>query len=132
MIDAERARFLQLFFFAVALEERAQILALGIVSTHVHSLIALNVSADIPRLIQRFKGASARVAMRDNIGPRQRPLRWAKGYDLRSVSPGNAARAADYVEAQSLHHPDEAIAGWTQFRVADIAAELSRQPQPAS
>ena len=129
LIEAERARFLQLFLFAVAAEERAQILALGMVSTHVHMLAALNVSADIPRLIQRFKGGSARVATRDHIGPRQRPLRWAKGYDLRSVTLRNAEMAADYVEAQSMHHPDEAIAGWAQFRAADLGAALARPAQ---
>lgn len=130
LIDAERAQFLQLFLCAVATEERAQVLALGMVATHVHVLVALNLGADIPRLVQRFKGASARVAARDNVGPRQRPLRWAKGYDFRSVSLGNLTRAADYVESQSLHHPDEAIAGWTQYRVVDIAAALAKRNPP--
>ena len=38
-----------------------------------------------------------------------RGVQWAKGYDLRSVSPRNVDAAVRYVRTQGSRHPDRAI-----------------------
>jgi len=63
---------------------------------------------DIPGLVQGLKGASARIANRDGLMPRAK-LRWADGYDLRSVGVRQLAGALQYVRTQAEHHPDLAI-----------------------
>ena len=83
-------------------------LELGIVSNHVHAIAQLPPVIDISRLVQGLKGASARIANRDGLMPRAR-LRWADGYDLRSVGVRQLAAALRYVRTQAEHHPDLAI-----------------------
>ncbi len=87
---------------------RLPLLELGIVSNHVHAILQLPPVIDIPRLVQGLKGASARIANRDGLMPRAR-LRWADGYDLRSVSVRQLEDARRYVRTQAEHHPDLAI-----------------------
>jgi len=55
-----------------------------------------------------LKGASARIANRDGVMPRAR-LRWADGYDLRSLSVRDLARAIRYVRTQATRHPELAV-----------------------
>jgi REP element-mobilizing transposase RayT len=109
LIDSSIARFLTEFLPAVARQERAQVLELGIVRTHVHVLLRLHPMTAIPRLVQRLKGGSSVVA--GQIGARAGfpQLRWARGYALQSVSPSRIEAAREYVRSQQLRHPDEAI-----------------------
>jgi REP element-mobilizing transposase RayT len=79
------------------------VLAIGVVKDHVHLLLRLAPVLDVPRLVQGLKGASARVANRDCV-IKDVTLRWAAGYDLRSVSPCNLVRAERYVKAQAKRH----------------------------
>lgn len=55
-------------------------------------------------MVQGLKGASARIANREGIAPRE-SLRWAQGYDLRSVGPGQLRSAVAYVHEQDHRHP---------------------------
>ncbi len=81
---------------------------MGIVSNHVHLIIALSPQPDIPRLVQGLKGASARIANRDGYMPRAR-LQWATGYDFRSLGVRDLQRAIAYVRDQDRRHPELAI-----------------------
>ncbi len=112
LIEVRRAEFLTRYLPCVARQERAEIWAMGIVSTHVHLLVRLHPATDISRLAQRFKGGSAVLADREGHGPRNQPLRWAKGYDVQSVSLRAIPDVRCYIEQQSRRHPDEAIPGW--------------------
>lgn len=109
-IDASVAQFLSRFLPAVARQERAGLHALGLVRTHVHLLLQLHPTTNISRLLQRLKGGSSVLANRE--GHAARPLRWAKGYNIESVSPRALHAAQAYVLAQPKHHPREAIPGW--------------------
>ena len=80
----------------------------GSYPNHVHAIVQLPPIIDIPRLVQGLKGASARIANRDGLMPRAR-LRWADGYDLRSVGVRQLPNAVRYVSTQAEHHPDLAI-----------------------
>jgi REP element-mobilizing transposase RayT len=110
-LDRGRALYLSEHLPIIARQGRARVLALGVVSTHVHVLMRLHPTTDIPQLLQRMKGGTAHGVNAAN--PSARPsLRWAKGYSITSVSPGGLARVRAYVNTQHLHHPTEAIAGW--------------------
>jgi REP element-mobilizing transposase RayT len=111
-IDATVARFLFRFLPAIARQERAGVHALGIVRTHVHLLLQLHPTTNISRLLQRLKGGSSVLANRGGHAA-GRPLRWARGYNIESVSPRALAAAREYVLRQPVHHPQEAIPGWS-------------------
>lgn len=110
LIDAAGSRFLRRFLPQAAELQRAHVIEMGIVADHVHLLIHLDAHMDVPRLVQRLKGASARIANRDRVLGSTR-LRWARGYDLRSVSPRAVPAARAYLARQSLRHPQAAIEG---------------------
>ena len=108
LIDLEGARFLCRVLRSMAQENRAELLEIGMVSTHVHLLVRAQPLTDMPRMIGRMKGATSRIAKRDLIAP----LSWADGYDLESVSPGDEMKLRHYLRAQPFRHPTEAIDGW--------------------
>jgi putative transposase len=86
----------------VAKAHRTAVLALGIVSDHVHIVLRLPLQFDIPRLAQGLEGSSSRIANRDGIAnPR---LAWADGYDVRSIGVRSVQDARDYVRNQKFRH----------------------------
>jgi putative transposase len=108
-ITRPAANFLRRFLPAEAGRHRARVIAIGMVADHVHVLLRIHGAFDLPRLVQGFKGASSRILNADMVlAPMG--LRWARGYDARSVSPGAVRRVAAYVATQGRHHPDLAIA----------------------
>jgi putative transposase len=112
LIDAPRAEFLVDFLPRLAKTERAIVLHMGIVSTHLHLLIRAHPSCAVPRLVMRWKSLSALLTRRERIGEDERPLRWAGGYSLTTVSPGHLLAIRNYLDDQPNHHPLEAIQGW--------------------
>jgi REP element-mobilizing transposase RayT len=78
------------------------------VRNHVHLIVELPPRPDIPRLVQGLKGASARIANRDGLMPRAK-LRWATGYDLRSLGVQDLRGAIKYVRSQDERHPELAL-----------------------
>jgi putative transposase len=110
-IDQARAAYLWEHLPIIARQERARILELGMVSTHVHLLIRLHPSTVIPRLLQRMKGGTANAINRHERSGAP-ALRWAKGYSLTSVSPHHLEAAATYVRRQPNRHPDDTTPGW--------------------
>ena len=108
MVDAEAAALLTEMLRRIAGEERTELLAVGIVSTHIHALIRFRPTTELPRLLQRLKGSTAALLHRDH-GIR---IRWAEGYNIETLSSRSLGAVAAYVEQQAQHHPDEAIHGW--------------------
>ena len=102
--------FLGRFLPAECGRHGARVLALGIVDNHVHMILALPPAFDAPRLVQGLKGASARIANRDGIAERE-SLKWAQGYDLRSVGPPQLSAAIEYVRSQAVRHPGRTPGG---------------------
>jgi putative transposase len=107
MIGPKEERFLKSFLPGQAERNGATVMAIGMVTDHVHVLLRLEPVFSMPKLVQSLKGASSRLSKRDDEGGRG--LRWAKGYDLRSVSPKNLGAAIGYVRNQASRHPDRAI-----------------------
>ena len=108
MIDSPTEAFLRRFMPAEAHRHAVRVLAVGIVADHVHLVLRLPAVSNIPRVVQGLKGASARLINKERAAG-SRPLKWANGYDLRSVSPENLDRVIDYVRSQPRRHPDRAI-----------------------
>jgi len=111
LIDPELARFLCRFLRAMARKERAYVLEIGMVQTHVHLLARLHPTVPVSTLVKRLKGASSAVAAREGLGGQGR-LSWAKSYSVESVSGRALEPVRGYLRGQPTHHPYEAIVGW--------------------
>ena len=120
LIDLGVARFLCRFLRAVARRERAYILEIGMVQTHVHVLARIHPTVNVSRLVQRLKALSATVANRELSNDAGVPLRWSKGYAAKTVSPESLDALRTYLRNQPHHHPREAILGW----IGDTQAEF--------
>ena len=90
----------------IARKHGVKVLELGIVDDHVHALVRLPARFDTPRLAQALKGTTARLANRDGIARTSEELRWASGYDFRSVGPRALTDARDYLRSQLQKHRD--------------------------
>jgi REP-associated tyrosine transposase len=109
LLDQAAGRFLERYLRAVARQEHARILALGLVRTHVHVLFEARTTTALPRLVQRFKGGSSALINREGHTDGPRPIRWAKGYAIHTVGTRGLRAARAYVENQGEHHPSERI-----------------------
>jgi REP element-mobilizing transposase RayT len=111
LIDEAIGAFLGRYLPAVARQERARLLELGIVRTHVHVLFQADSVTVLPRLIQRFKGGSSALAHKEGHA-HDASFGWTKGYSLETVSPGTLPAVRAYVRDQAARHPGQAIPGW--------------------
>jgi REP element-mobilizing transposase RayT len=105
MIGSHEARVLDRYLPAEALRHRCNTIAVGIVADHVHIVLRLPSRFDLPRLVQGLKGASSHLVNLDSVAG----LRWAKGYEARTVSPASLRHLVRYVRSQGKHHPSRAI-----------------------
>lgn len=112
LLDASVARFLCRVLRPLARKERARLLEIGMVRSHVHVLARVRTTATIAGLAQRLKGASSELATQDGIQCPDAPLYWAKGYSAHTVSPRSLDIVRRYLRGQPEHHPREAIEGW--------------------
>ena len=109
MINAPTRDLLLDTFRRAAVAERADILSLAILKTHVHLLLRLPSRFDLAHFLQAMTGGSSYVVNREpsiKIG-----LRWAPEYSATSVSPRSVAKVKKYIETQVEHHPGEEIPG---------------------
>ena len=103
LIHERVAKFLCRFLLEEATRHGARAIEIGVVRDHVHMLLELPATFDVPRMVQGLKGASARLANRDGLAGHT-TLRWASGYDLRSVGVSQLRQVAEYVREQKRRH----------------------------
>lgn len=108
LINIDAADFLCRTLRPVAVAQRATVLEIGLVSTHIHLLVRSHPLGNLVTMVTRMKGMTSRVAKRDGIAP----ISWADGYDIETVSPGDEMKIRHYLRAQPYRHPQEAIPGW--------------------
>ena len=113
VIDAGLARFLCRFLRDVAHQERARVLEIGMVTTHVHLLLRIHPTTELSRLLQRLKGGSSAIAGKERHSTRGQRLRWAKGYSIHSVSSRIVGTVRAYLRTQPTRHPNERIPDWS-------------------
>jgi REP element-mobilizing transposase RayT len=107
MIGPPERDVLRRFLPAEAQRHGAEVVACGMVNDHVHLLLRVPVTWDLPRIMQGLKGGSARVL---NQNPdRSGRLKWAPGYNAKSVSPGVVPTVINYIKNQPKHHPERRI-----------------------
>jgi putative transposase len=111
LVDLQAAEFLVEYLPVIARQERARLIEVGVVSTHLHLLLRVHPSTELPRLLQRMKGGSA-MALNRLRGSSNAAVRWAKGYNIESVSVRALGDVVCYIRDQHHHHPGDAIAGW--------------------
>ena len=112
LLNAEIAAFLCHYLRSIARQERAHVLEIGMVTTHLHLLVRADPQTNLSRLVQRFKGGSAHQANVERLGHGAEGLRWAKGYTLETVSPRVLDAVRQYLRTQPERHPEEAIPDW--------------------
>jgi REP element-mobilizing transposase RayT len=105
MIAVTEAAFLRRFLPAEAQRHGGLVVALGMVQDIVHLVLRLPATFSLPRLVQGLKGASARLVNRD-VALSRTGLRWATGYDARSVGIQQLSDVIAYVKQQAKRHPD--------------------------
>ena len=71
LLNAELAAFLGHYLRSIARQERAHVLEMGIVTTHLHLLVRTDPQAHLSRLVQRFKGA-ARTRQTSSVSATER------------------------------------------------------------
>jgi putative transposase len=113
LIDAGIAGFLSNYLRGIAVRERAQILEVGIVATHIHLLLTARPMTALPGLIQALKGSSSHEARKRRVTTSGLELRWASGYHLSTVGERQLEVVRAYVRNQPRHHPEHAILGWS-------------------
>src|SRR6478735_4224023 len=105
LIYLEGAHFLCRNLRPMAQQHRAEVLEIGMVSTHIHLLLRAGPLTDLSKMVGQMKGATSRIAKQEWVAA----LSWADGYDLETVSPGDEMKIRHYLRAQPFRHPTEAI-----------------------
>jgi len=107
MIDGVTRDFLGDFLRRTAVRERAEVVAIAILQTHVHVLVRSGPKVDLSRMVQMMKGGSSYAGSR--LPGNRLGLRWAREYSATTVSPKSLPRAMQYLAAQDHHHPGEGV-----------------------
>ena len=123
MIDAATHAFLDRFVRKVTIAEKAELLALAILRTHVHMLLRVPAKFDLPHLVQLLKGGSSYEASRlegNHFG-----LRWSREYSVDSIGHKTLPKWIAYVQGQDRHHPMEAVHRPARERSASPSTRFS-------
>jgi len=107
MINVATRDFLDPFVRRVVTRERAELVAVAFLRTHVHLVIRTEARFDLPNLMQLIKGGSSYAASRapgNTVG-----LRWDRQYSVTTVSPKSLPNVLQYLADQNKHHPGEAV-----------------------
>src|ERR1051326_1471932 len=108
LLHSRVADFLRRALPKIAERHDCRIVEIGSVKNHVHLMLELSVLSVFAAPGHGVAGAGARVGNRDGYMPRAR-LRWASGYDFRTLGVRDLDRAMAYVRNQSTRHPELAI-----------------------
>lgn len=105
LIDAERAEFVCRALRGIAKSEPVHVVAIGAVATHVHVVARLHPASDLCRLVQRCKGGTSFMAQRDRVGHSAAVLRWARGYNVETITPSAVESVVAYLRDHPRHPP---------------------------
>ena len=107
----------------------AELTELAVVSNHVHTMLRLGPACDLSRLVQYLRGGSALLLNRLIVGHAR--IRWAEGYDLRSVDLRSLPQLRQYLDNQGRHHGVPLLVRWSLVKVREeIAVRAGLQPLP--
>lgn len=86
----------------LALTCEVRMIELAVVATHVHAVVRTPSSIDLPRVLQRLKGSSARLVNRARAADAH--LHWDPGYDARTVGRRSLPAISRYFDSQARGH----------------------------
>jgi len=125
LLDYERARCLNRLVPSIAAQERAIVLGVGVVASHIHVMLRVHPKLDSGRFVGRVKSISALIARQEGLGDPTWLLRWGKGYSITSVGHAAIGAALRYVKSQHERHPAEAIRGDPEAHASGSAGEVA-------
>ena len=85
--------------------QEAKIFAVGGIENHVHLLVGLPATRDLPEFIKNVKGVSSRT-LNQCYGRAAWSFKWQGRYGVTTVSPAHMKRIIGYIEKQKQHHAD--------------------------
>jgi putative transposase len=83
-------------------KENSRLIAIGGIEDHVHLLLGIPLSANLPDLVSKVKANSSRW-LRQEI-PGANAFRWQTGYGIFTVSTSNLEEVKKYILNQEIHH----------------------------
>jgi REP element-mobilizing transposase RayT len=107
MIDGATRDLLNDFLRRTAIHERAEIVAVAMLQTHVHVVVRSGPRVDLSRLVPLMKGGSSHATNR--LAQNKLGRRWAREYSATTVRPKSLPKAVHYLESQEQHHPGEGV-----------------------
>jgi putative transposase len=81
--------------------QRAVLLAIGGIETHIHLLVKLPSSLSVGGLVKQLKGSSSRFISYDLERP---SFKWQGGYGAFTMQRSLVPRVQDYIHHQKEHH----------------------------
>jgi putative transposase len=92
---------------AKAADVGSEILALNMVSDHVHVALSIPPSLAPAHLIGEMKGASSHQVNATAVSPDT--FHWQSAYGLLTVSPKDLVFVVRYIENQKQHHAEQSV-----------------------
>ena len=83
--------------------QEGKVFALGGIENHVHLLVGLPATRDLPEFIKNVKGVSSRT-LNQCYGRSAWSFKWQGRYGVTTVSPAHMSRIKRYIENQKQHH----------------------------
>ena len=83
--------------------QEGKVFAIGGIENHVHLLVGLPVTRDLPEFIKNVKGVSSRT-LNQCYGRAAWSFKWQGRYGVTTVSPANMTLITRYIENQKQHH----------------------------
>jgi putative transposase len=103
-IDAQVGGYLRQHWIHKCKELGIHLLALGVLSDHVHFLLSLRPTHYIPDVVHDLKGSASHAV--NHAEDLNATLYWSEGYDVRTVGERSLEVAREYILAQHQRHPD--------------------------
>ena len=107
---------------------QCRLLEISVVSNHVHVVARLSHQMPMSKLAQRLKGASSRLL---NL-KREKRMRWAHGYHVKTISGESMPIVRAYLDAQDKRHRMPWVARWREGMQPPVTSRDSPVDEPAA
>jgi REP element-mobilizing transposase RayT len=119
LLDEPAGQFVSGLLPILARKEGATVEESAVLPDHVHVVLDPGPRSDLPRLLQRLKGESSFLVNRDQ--KLRRHIRWASGYDARSIGRRHLDAVINYFNAQKERHGAEWVVRYRRPSAAALA-----------
>jgi len=106
LLRRDRDRALHEYVRGLALDKRAEVLAIGNAADHVHVVLSLHAAVPLAEVVRTIKGGSS-YALNREVG--LAAFAWQSGYWARSLSSDSLPNVCEYVSDQRGRHARGAL-----------------------